>query len=261
LVGLSYNSLMAVSMLEIDKKILKKSYSRLIISGSMAELYEYEEPYFWNTPPPVKNLNPPCKEKKERRDDNLNRARQHIRRLIMANIGESPPVFLTLTFKQNLKDLKVANHQFTNYIKRLNRFIGFKAKYITIIEFQKRGAIHYHSVYFNLPFIKINILEHKIWKQGWTNIQAIKEKDLTKIKHVGAYISKYLEKQNIDKRLIGQKCYFTSRNIKHPEEYKKKENIDKILEHITIKETYQSVVESQRYGIIKYKQMTYANKN
>lgn len=236
----------------IDKKRIQWSKKRLVVSGRLAELYEYGVPYSWNLPPPKRGLGSPCKEK-ERRTDNLFKAQLKIRRLISCNVLDRPPVFMTLTFAKNITNLNQANREFTKFTKRLNRHAGIQTKYLTVVEFQKRGAIHYHTLYFNLPYLDKHTLETKIWKQGFTNLQAL-QKNITEVKNLGLYISKYLKKQKIDKRLTQQKCYFTSRGLKKPEEWKKDRNIDKILENTKIKETYQSEVESPRYGIIKYKQ-------
>jgi len=51
--------------------------------------------------------------------------------------------FITLTFKENLTDLTIANKKFNEAMKRIRRkFPDFK--YLGVPEFQKRGAVHYH---------------------------------------------------------------------------------------------------------------------
>jgi len=125
-----------------------------------------------------------------------------------------PGVFLTLTFADNITDIEIANNEFTAFIRRMNYEItgSIKAylKYVVVIEFQKRGAIHYHAIFFNLPLIgKERIKE--IWGNGWIKIKAIDN-----VKDVGFYVTKYMSKNFDDERLKGHKCYFVSDGLKKP---------------------------------------------
>ncbi len=143
------------------------------------------------------------KRRKKNKEVNLMRARREIRNYINSNDGYYPPyksTFLTLTFRENLTDIKKANNHFKKFILRLNYKTGHKIKYITVIEFQKRGAVHYHTIFFNLPF-RTDL--QTIWGQGYIKIKA-----LEKVDNVGAYICKYLQKEHYDDRLQGKKKYF-----------------------------------------------------
>lgn len=123
------------------------------------------------------------------------RAKQHLRRLVDANFKEWKEAggtvytqkFLTLTFKENLQDLEKANRYFTDFIKRFNWHVFHdhknRLKYVAVHEVQKRGAIHYHIIFFNLPFIRNEKIAH-IWSHGFT-----KTKKIASIKNVGAYLS------------------------------------------------------------------------
>jgi hypothetical protein len=83
-------------------------------------------------------------------------------------------------------------------------------KYAVVIEFQKRGAIHFHVLFFNLPYIDQNILA-KLWGKGFIKINKIDN-----VKNIGSYVTKYMSKDFGDSRLCGQKSYFTSRGLKKP---------------------------------------------
>lgn len=237
----------------LNRKVVKQSNDRLIDCGQFLEHYHYEQPYFYNLPPPARRECAPLGKEHVRRVDNLWSTRQRIRRLITANVGKRPPVFLTLTFRQNVREIREANAIFTNFIKRLKRYAQCNPRYLTVIEFQKRGSIHYHALFFDLPFVDKNILEQKIWAHGYTNIQIVK-KDLSKIQNLGAYISKYLQKNLIDQRLYKQKSYFTSRNLIKPQQFRHAERIDEIIAHAKITETYRQEIVSLRYGKIIYNQ-------
>ncbi len=185
----------------------------------------------------------------KRRRKTLNADKNKIQDLINTNVNSYTlkgkiisPKFLTLTFKDNVQDLSYSNNHFKNYIKRLNHMIKKKyknyegLKYVCVIEFQKRGAIHYHVLFFNMPFIHQSILKEK-WGLGSVYIEGFvknnKKVNFTYskknkcfktsgevVKNVGAYITKtmnYMLKNVDDCRLRGQKCYLVSRGLKKPQ--------------------------------------------
>jgi methylase of polypeptide subunit release factors len=120
---------------------------------------------------------------------------------------EYKPVMVTLTFKENITDLKFANKQFINFRKRLNRHLSFNIKYVTVPEFQKRGAVHYHMIILNLPFIDIQMFQHKIWGHGHVDIQKLYQKEGS-YNRVYSYIIKYFAKSFADSRQHKAKRYF-----------------------------------------------------
>jgi len=135
------------------------------------------------------------------------RAKDNMRRLIIGNMHthKEKAVFLTLTFKENITELSRANKQFRYFIKRMNGYLGYPFRYVAVPEFQMRGAVHYHMIVFNMPFIKGEKIEHEIWKNGATNIKLLK-------KGHGAfhYITKYMNKNFFDERYRNKKRYFSS---------------------------------------------------
>ncbi|KKS91752.1 MAG: Rep protein [Candidatus Collierbacteria bacterium GW2011_GWC2_43_12] len=154
----------------------------------------------------------------------LQRARSTVRRSINSNVSgwhsatgrEFMPVFITFTFAENIQKLQEANKLFTKAIKRLTWFLTkskrSSLKYLAVPEFQERGAIHYHVVFFNLPYIENCYDEvRRIWKYGMVNVKAIYDVD-----NVGGYVTKYMVKDLEDPRLAGEKCYFVSRGLKKP---------------------------------------------
>lgn len=151
-------------------------------------------------------------ETKTRRSDSISRARERLYDLVQANLNTNHQMttFITLTFKENITDISLANTYFKAFIRRLNNYFAFKVKYISVVEFQKRGAVHYHVLFFNLPFFNIHEFE-ELWGHGYTNVQA-----LHNIDNVAAYVAKYLSKETFDSRLVGQKVYFSSRNLLRP---------------------------------------------
>ena len=232
--------------------------SKVIISGSVIEVCEYEKPVYKgykSNGGRHKEANEEGKEKN--RKDTLRRARQDVRRTVNANVwayGEHcPPKFLTLTFGDNVTDLDVAHYEFEKFVKRLNYLVfGTKVanlRYTAVPEFQKRGAVHYHVVLYNLPYTKADVIA-KVWRNGFIKINKIDDVD-----NIGAYVCKYMVKGLDDDRLRGRKCYFNSRGLFKPlviEDEKKAEMIKQSLpsECMTVSTEY----ENEHIGKISYKQ-------
>jgi len=143
-----------------------------------------------------------------RRIESCMRARNNIRRLALNNFGNHSK-FITLTYKKNMQDLQESNKLFKTFILNLKRNVKKDIKYIAVIEFQERGAIHYHMIC-DIPYTPHEKLA-KWWKHGSVNIQ-----DISKVDNVGAYLIKYMTKNVDDERLVGEKSYLRSRNLDAP---------------------------------------------
>lgn len=160
---------------------------------------------------------------------NIIRSKLECQRLAKAN-SKKWETFITLTFKENIMDIKLANKKFQNYIRQVKRvFNGFS--YIAIPEFQKRGAIHYHlltNIPIDSPLIpkreikrlynkeiknykELEYYDLKYWSYGFSSAEVMKGD----IKKVVGYISKYMTK-DIDNRLFGYHRYFYSQNLSKP---------------------------------------------
>lgn len=148
---------------------------------------------------------------------NINRSKLQCQRYAKANAREWK-TFITLTIKDNITDIKIANKKFRNFIDSIKRvFKDFM--YIGIPEFQKRGAVHYHLLT-NIPIDSDLIYSQednkkfkhiKYWNCGFTKVDTLNND----IKKIVGYISKYMTK-DIDNRLFNRHRYFVSRNLKKP---------------------------------------------
>lgn len=195
-------------------------YRKVIKSGNVVELYEYERLN-------IKGLQIDYDSRAKKGEGEQERSLQNykqtskkrgeiVRRLINTNFNCDNSKFVTLTFAENDKfditDVKSCNNEYTKFIKRLKRrYDGLK--YVSVIEFQKRGAIHYHMVC-NLPFIKKKELA-ELWGMGFVKINKIEHVD-----NVGAYASKYMSKELADERLQGLRGYNASNNLERSIEFK-----------------------------------------
>lgn len=237
---------------------------RVIVSGNIVEVFIYQRPY-------VRGYGLNEAEKASRahkfdfdggpdgdsRERALNRARTNLRRLVNANYGqygsEFTAKFVTLTFGPNITDLKMANYEYTKFVKRLNyrMFDTKKAnlRYTAVVHFQKRGAVHYHVIFYNLPYLKAKELE-SLWGNGFVKINKIDHVD-----NVGAYVCKYMTKEADDERLRGNKCYFSSRSLFRPNEITDKEMVETVAAALPVESlVYSSTFENEYLGLITYEQ-------
>lgn len=206
--------------------IAKKNLGcRLVVSGNKIEFYEYEKPIYIDydrTHTVTKNkTEDSCK-----REDNLLRARQSVRRIIWSNL-EPHSKFLTLTYAETQLDVKVFQRHFTTFIQNMKRN-GYKLRYLYVLERQKKrgkkegniGTVHAHLVVFNDEFIPHELIT-KCWGQGNIDIHMIdglREENGEKVKDVGAYVCKYLTK---DAELEwGSRSFRCSKGLKRPQEFK-----------------------------------------
>lgn len=229
---------------------------KMIKSGNVIEVFEYERPIKIGE---VRNENGRRSEaseddKIEYRRQSMSRAKSHVRRLINANINAwgQIPKFLTLTFAENITDLKLANYEFKKFRQRLEYQLNIKLKYLVVVEFQKRGAVHYHALFFNLPYIGAEKLA-SVWKNGFIKVNAIEQVD-----NIGAYVTKYMTKDEYDKnkedKLTGEKSYFTSRGLNKPLESFEKKEIEQLGTALSPHLAYEVTFENDYLGKINYKQ-------
>lgn len=183
----------------------------------------------------------------------MQKASRDVRRLINTNMSDISK-FITLTFKENVQDIDKANNEFKKFIMRLSYKIGVKVSYVAVVEFQKRGAIHYHCVMFNVPYIANRELQ-EIWGNGFVRINTI-----TQVDNLGAYVSKYMTKDNDDERLVGKKCYMSSRGLKKPMEINEDAQVKELADSIPGQQlVYEKTFEND-YNKTLYKQYNMSRK-
>ena len=164
---------------------------------------------------------------------NILRSKLELHRLVKTNI-KIFVTFITLTFKDNIADIKLANKKFKIWITRMKELKN-DFKYICVPEFQKRGAVHYHLLtnlslkhdtnIITLQKGKKTMYDVRHWNYGFTCVF-----DLDGFNVVG-YISKYMTK-DIDNRLYGHRRYLYSTNLNKPiVEYLDLRNNDKHVKY------------------------------
>lgn len=191
---------------------MSSGLKKYIITGHIVEVYEYK--YYISGKggfTGVKKGEGDIESKLKNYSNTNQRRRDMIRRLACCNFNNKYDKFLTLTFSENKTDIQECNLLFKAFIRKLKNKYNNNLKYLAVIEFQKRGAVHYH-VLLTIPYVPQNELQ-ELWGNGFVFINAIEHVD-----NIGAYILKYITKDNKDKRLMGQKAYLTSRNLIKPSE-------------------------------------------
>jgi len=129
-----------------------------------------------------------------------------------------PPIFLTLTFGEDINNLPTANRLYSKFIQRYNyRIFQTKDKilqYVAVPEFQKNGRVHYHCLFFNLPYSFKNYdIARDVWGNGHIYMKAIYTKTVSGL---SSYMSKYLIKNCDDVRLYKKRKYFPSAKLLRP---------------------------------------------
>ncbi|WP_333880555.1 Rep protein [Lysinibacillus capsici] len=210
---------------------LKCYNTRIIETPTYIEYYEYEYAIFSKKTDEklsskLEWLNDDTKKRKFdelgtiEQYDSLKRKQKHyeamrweIARIVDFNFDKATK-FVTLTFQDNVTDVEFSNTEFKKFIQRLNRRLAKKsqkAKYLATWEKQKRGAIHYHVIFFSLEYIKKSELE-KIWRNGFVQVNKV---DVDSKENRGRYLSKYFAK-DLDIKEHKKKAFFKSQNLKTP---------------------------------------------
>ena len=189
---------------------------KCVFSGQYIEFYKYSLPIQcdYARKHNVFKLKVPDDEEYERREDNLSRARQSVRRIIWCNVTPHTK-FLTLTVKDNITDVKEFRRMFTTFLQSMKRN-GYDLRYLYVLERQKRGAIHAHCVVFNDEKIPLKVLK-KCWHYGRSEIKilnGLKYKTAERIVDVGAYVCKYITKESVTE--WGSRTYNCSKGLKRP---------------------------------------------
>lgn len=210
-------------------------YNKIIISGNNLEIYEYEKDI-------VKLVGGVRRRRPEndvhvglgddgedslsgqrdqtemgKRTDNARRASMDFRRIITSNlVGASPATLVTLTYADNFTDLTGAYKHLTAFNQSLRYRYGKAFSYVLVPEFQKRGAVHFHALYWGLPEELFHSEREtrtlsQLWGHGFV---FLKETDGSE--KLAFYLAKYFTKAFLDPRLKNQKSYVASRNVKRP---------------------------------------------
>lgn len=216
----------------MSDKVEKIYNTKYIVSGKHIEIYRYKG--YIRTGGESKNKNgsrgkneitpeQKAENRLKNRLANLNNAKNKIVRLVSCN--DDLVSFITVTYKCNMQDLRKAKRHISLMFKRMkNDFANLK--YLYVLEFQDRGAVHFH-ILTNFPvptggnaFRKTEDhkayereFARKYWKRGYVDCRNLLKEGNTS---VAKYMSAYLTKDLYTKDLGGINCFQYSRNLLKP---------------------------------------------
>lgn len=194
----------------------------------------------------------------KKKDYNIKRSALKLRRLINCNSSDND-LFVTLTYKDNQEDVKKGKEDFKNFVKRWNYQRKKKEekplKYVYVVEFQKRGSVHFHCIFFNVSYIKKKELS-ELWGLGFVKVNKIDHVD-----NVGSYVVKYMEKDLVDDRLKNSDLYGRSRgNLNTPVIIKDPQELALLEGTLKNKCVYERTYPSEYHESVTYKQYNYIRK-
>ena len=198
------------------------------------------------------------KDSKVRRKQTLNEARNNIIRLVSSN--NDMKVFCTLTYKDNMQDLEKSRKHLQYFFQKLHKDYS-NLKYLWVMEYQERGAIHFHILLnINLPIKHLNgrkSKEHKelennfnkkYWSRGFIDLKVLDDNY-----QAGRYIATYLVKDLLELDLEGYRVYSYSKNLNKP-------RVSKIFIPDTSVETVVAVYEDYKVQYVRNYDIHYTNK-
>jgi len=201
---------------------MQYEYGKAIFTGQTLEVYRFERAPKVATsrkPRRIKTDAERLSSSLERRNDNIRRLRRGFLRLVSTNLhGNGAPAFLTLTFAANTT-LDVGLECFREFNRYAKKEFGSSFCHISVPEFQKRGAIHFHCLVWGLEDKYVKTEKHTrflqtLWARGFVDCVATDGSP-----KLAGYLGKYMSKTMQDLRLRGEKAYYTSRNVLRPLSY------------------------------------------
>jgi len=205
------------------------TYRKMIISGDLHEIIEYEKI------PNSKHLSHASDISRgrallpvrHRRPDNVRAQKRALMRRVRAKIAISgAPLFISVTFSDAIKGFGESAlgegflHDFVVWLRKT----GYDVSYVAVPEFQdknKRGTLHYHALVWGLPmslgdvrkgrkvlsygYERIFRFVSACWGQGFADV--VRTDGSTKLAH---YLSKYFTKAWLDRRFDGHRVVYYS---------------------------------------------------
>lgn len=216
-----------VKLLTVEPYLCRE---RLTLSNTGVEYWEYGRGFLCGRSPAPRTRT----QGSPRRTDHLSETRNQIRRLVNCNVAQYgyEATFLTFTYKKNQGEVSQGWRDWHMFMRKLrSRFGAVKA--LTVLEFQERGAVHFHCIFFNLPPEVEKEERHtrgiaELWGHGFVDIERIRSAS-----NAGAYVCKYLNASATDPRLRGKKFYSCTRGLLRPIELRgdiAKNRIERILD-------------------------------
>lgn len=222
---------------------------KIVECGNVIEIYKYNTPIISGYKNKIEKE--PREQTEQVKQENLQRSIKRSKRkifeLVNTNYVEGKSSFLTITFKENLTDYDLAFNYWKRFKQKVEYHYKIKLQYCGVVEFQQRGAIHFHICLFNVGYMEQEKL-YNMWNSivpGGINIKGIKDNQCD---NVGAYMTYYMNKDLENsfgkEEYKGKKRYFYSKGLKEP-------SVDKLDTSIgQDKYTYKKILEMYENNIV-----------
>jgi len=231
------------------------SYEILKVSGSLVEHWKYQHaPIVVKRSKYANTSRKGYRKSHARRADNIRRSRALFTRIVRSNLlATEIPALVTLTMLEVLP-VKTSFRLLTQFFTRCRKQFGRDFKYIAAIEFQQRGATHFHILWWGLPNNlpcrgsfkqrgKRKVFYCSTWKEGQCEcekrtIQRLWSRGYADCiatdgsNKLAGYLAKYMSKSMQDIRLGGERAYCASRNVLRPMRAASRAFGDEILDQI-----------------------------
>lgn len=150
-----------------------------------------------------------------------------------------PPVLLTLTYDRPLSDIHKGKEDLNLFMRRLNySFDNPDLKYLAVPEKTKNDRVHFHNLFFNLPFAPKQLFQDA-WGNGFIDVRRI-----DRVRSMGRYMTKYLTKST--DREKHQKSFISSKDLKKPVVIYNQEIADEITNNL---KNYQIISKNSYHSI------------
>jgi len=183
-------------------------YTKIVKSGTLVEIFSYAK-----APEPYQRRRKSRTRNPRRYRRNVSRSRATFFRLVRSNLGAGArPAFVTLTMRE-VVSVKAGWRAYTLFSQRLKNSFKGRAALVGVLEFQERGAIHFHCLVWGLTDEEIAQERStrriaKLWGHGFVDVR---QSDGSP--KLAGYLAKYMFKAMYDERLSGQKSYSASRSL------------------------------------------------
>jgi len=203
-------------------------YSRIVQYATFTETYQYEN----NLPPRRPRKTSVLIRKRIRASKHMatksryavQRAKTSFFRLVAHNVYHARTVFFfTLTFA-----FDVSLRQGYRYLARFYALVckyetqksSSRPSYIAVPEITKKGRLHFHVLFFNLPPEKVSnerntrYFQH-LWRRGYLTVRAPYDRSI----RIAGYMAKYMAKSFKNASVRAVRAYNCSRNIEKVRSY------------------------------------------
>jgi hypothetical protein len=175
-----------------------------------------------------------------RRENNINRARRNVYRLVMQNFKMQPirfyqnPLWCAFTYPDSdyakIQNRKSHIKDFQEFFRELRLKYGEDIKYLAVMELTQKKNVHFHVMIFNMPkyqspvdvaqiWIDLNARQGRVCSHGAQHVKRIPwgYKNARKsAEDIAGYLSKYLAKTFQEFDYGHMKMYLPSKGLEQP---------------------------------------------